>query len=96
MCNCVTEVESKMLAFQQEQHPDRKYDGDISPYVGTGIKHGKVLIASQIVLAHKMYLKYSFTKKNGEQSKIKTHTFWMHPNYCCFCGEKIDYGSKGE
>lgn len=93
MCNCIEEVEQRMLVHMQEYFPDRKYETEL-PYRSTkiGIRNPKALVNSRIVLIMEMGLRYTTTKKSGAQSAPKTHLFNIHPTFCCFCGDKIDYG----
>lgn len=89
MCNCIKEVEKKVLDSLKEKNPDNTYT-EVETFNGLGFQRKSwAFEKNQMLLTHEMKFASTFIKVNGEQSKPRKETISITQTYCCFCGEKL-------
>lgn len=88
MCNCIKEVEKKILAVLQTKYPNKTYS-EVTTFNGLGFQNKTwAFETGQILLLHEMRFESTFTKVNGETSQPRKETVNINGSYCIFCGEK--------
>ena len=92
MCNCINEHELRILEHLKKEHPDKNFIEELNSWLGTGFSDTSILFNGngQRFLRHDFVVKYTFLKKNHQPSTAKKMTINIFPNYCCFCGEKLN------
>lgn len=84
MCNCINEVEKKILEEINKNSEGR------NEFNVTDGEFEHLSIYPKVKLFIKYLFKYSYTKKNGERSKPINHSINIFFSFCPFCGEKIE------
>jgi len=92
MCECIEQVEKNILQKLKDNHPERSYNDALNAFEGTGIQNKASGLTNfgKVFIYHEFKVDYTFTKTNGEQSKMKRQTTSLFPVYCCFCGRKLE------
>lgn len=92
MCNCIIEKKNFLFEKIAERNPDKNFTKN---GYKDGFQNESFLIEhNEIVLPNIFNMEYTFTKKDGTQSKPRNLTTSIVPTFCCFCGEKIEYEKR--
>lgn len=85
-CNCIKEVETKLLEKFKEN-----YKGDTCNNVSANFENQVLsLDTGNWALVNPFKVEYTFTKKNGDESRTQYWKVNMGMLYCPFCGQKIE------
>lgn len=89
MCNCIKEIEDKVLTELVEKNPKYKnrkiIKANLDNVVIMFLPKGK----ASVQLYSPMKIEYEYLNKNQE-AKIKKDTINMSCTFCPFCGQKYE------
>lgn len=92
MCNCIKEIEKKIIENLKETNPTKTYNEELNRFEGTGFQNIALGMGANggYKLYHEFKIESSFTKVNGDQSNPKKEAISIYPSFCAFCGVKLD------
>lgn len=89
MCNCISEVESKVIQHLKEANPSRIYHEPVLHFLGTGLQNYVYSPSYSPFLSHLFKIEYHVTKKDGTPSKARIQSIGIYPTFCGFCGQRL-------
>lgn len=89
MCDCIKTTQEKTFDYINKQHPERTIVSDSQEgFQNTALTFGTTDKPGGIKMFIPFKYFYTFQKKDGSTSAVKSETVNMFFTFCPFCGKK--------